>query len=85
MDYQGIALVIGAIAGLVTVVGGFLLQVLTFWRQGKMMEQDLARDVIAKQTHDLVNGLSARKDEAQKSAAFAEGKAAGVTQERGAH
>lgn len=58
-----IAIVLAAIGVLIPIVGNFILAIATFIRAG--------------QTHELVNGLSERKDEAVKAAAKAEGKIEG--------
>ena len=65
MDYAGLSILIGAIAGLITVVGGFAMQIATFIRQGQMLRAQhaqaaagAARDQKLAEVHDLVNGQS---------------------------
>lgn len=78
IDYQGIAILIGSIAGLITVVGGIAMQVALFRRTGRIEQAGTALAVVVKSVETHVNGLN------QKIAdgAFAQGKAAGVDQER---
>lgn len=85
MDLGGITLLIGAIAGLVTVIGGLGMQVATFVRQGQMLESQrdqtaagLKRDEKLAEVHNLVNGQS----ELLKKAAFTAGEKAGGDAER---
>lgn len=70
IDWGGLALFVGSITALLTFVGGFIMQVLVFRRQGRM-------DATLKNTHDLVNGLAERKDSAIKEAGVARGVAMG--------
>lgn len=77
IDYQGIAIVIGALGIAVPSIISAGLAVMSFIRQGH-----IETTVVA--THDLVNGLSGRKDDAIERAAFAEGEKSGVATERAA-
>lgn len=88
-DYQGMSILIGAIAAFLTVLGGFIMQVLMFIRQGQLASrQERVEQVVtevakvAVTTHDLVNSLSDRKDKAQKEAAYEQGKVVGAEEER---
>lgn len=74
-DYQGIAVVLGAGSVFISSLVTSALAIALFIRQGRM-ERKI--DV----THDLVNGLSEKKDVAIAGAAFAAGKERGVEKER---
>lgn len=77
VDLNGVALVIGAFAGLVTVIGTLILQILTFVRAGQMR-------VAVTELHDSVNGQSVAFKEALEKVAFAAGEKSGVQSERAA-
>lgn len=73
IDLGGVAAVLGGAAALITVIGGFVMQVLTFVRQGQLMASGIARDNKLAQVHDLVNSQSEKLNEAIRAVAFAEG------------
>jgi hypothetical protein len=75
MDYQGIAILLASITGFLTVVLGFVLQVLILLRQAKQSTE---------LTHvkDLVNGQSTKLNAALQKGALAEGIKLGAEQER---
>lgn len=74
-DYQGVAILLGAITVFITGIVTSILTILTFNRQG-------ARDRLAQETHDLVDGVSSKLEAATTKAAFAEGKEVGADKER---
>lgn len=75
MTAQDIAILIGATTTGITVIGSFVLQVMSF-RAGRQRDAKLA------QVHDLVNGQSEAIKKAIGESSFAEGHAAGVLEER---
>ena len=66
MDYQGIAIFVGSVTGFLTVVLGFVLQVLILMRQTKQIA-DLGH------VKELVNGQSEKLNKAIQTVAFVEG------------
>jgi hypothetical protein len=84
-DYQGIALVLGATGGLLTVIVGTGLQVAMFIRQGRQLRDGVARDAKITQVHDLVNGQSERLNAALISVAKSEGEKIGAADEAKRH
>ncbi len=75
LDLPGIAIVIGAIAAAVPVIGGFVLQVLTYRRQA-------ARDAQVAAIKSQVDGLGETREAMALRAGTAEGHAQGVADER---
>lgn len=75
IDWNGISVFLGALAAFITVVGGFVMQVLIFVRQGKAL-------VASKELHASVNGQTAVLNETVKNLAFAKGEATGIASER---
>lgn len=82
IDYQGISILLGAIAALVTVLGGLGIQIATFRRQGRMELAGQRRDGEIAVVKGLVNGLSDKRNAATEKSSFAEGKLAGGDEER---
>lgn len=74
-DYQGIGIIIAATAAAIPVVGGFVLQVLTFAASAQ-------RDKKLAEVHTLVNGMSEAKERADTAVGFANGRAEGILAER---
>lgn len=68
MDYQGIAVLLTALAAMGGTIVTSVLAVLNY--------------KVARSTHGLVNGLTVQKDNALRAAAFSEGEKAGVAIER---
>lgn len=68
VDFQGIAILIGAVVAAIVTLGGFVLQVLIFLRQGRL--------------HVLVNSQSEKLNVAIAKNAFADGVQAGTDAER---
>lgn len=77
MDGTDIAAVIGAVCVGIPVVGGFVLQVMTFNRQAK---RDAKLEAIKLQ----VDGLGEKREAMALRAGQAEGRATGVAEERAA-
>jgi len=77
-DLQGIALVLGGAAGLITAVGTVTLQVITLIRQASQEHSARLRSAKLDAIAVHVNGLN----ENVASGAYAKGKAAGIDQER---
>lgn len=75
IDYQGMAILIGAITAFLTVVGGFAMQIAIFIRQGHAIQ-------VSKELNASVDGQSKLLNEAVRSGAFSAGEAAGVATER---
>lgn len=75
IDLQGVGIVIGAVAAAVPVVGGFVLQVLTYRRQAKR-DQDVSAIKAG------VDGLGEKREAMALRAGNAEGHAKGVADER---
>lgn len=75
MDYQGVAILIGALTAFVSVVGGVAINVATFVRQGQV------KDAVT-QLHDSVNGQSKELKDAIAKVAFVAGEKAGAESER---
>lgn len=75
IDANGIVAVLGAASAFIIGVGTFALKVLSELRQMKTQQSDMHTEIT--KTHDLVNGLAERKDDAVKAAAKAEGKIEG--------
>lgn len=75
IDYQGIALVIGACAALISAIGGVVMQYAALKGQRKLM-------AVSKEIHEGVNGQTRLLVETAKAASLAEGHAAGVADER---
>ena len=71
MDYSGLSILIGAVAGAIALLGGFALQVAAFVRAGRIEE-------LSKKTHDLVNGQS----EKLEVLTFKAGEVSGADKER---
>jgi hypothetical protein len=82
IDYEGIAVLLGALAGVGTAIGAGVGWFLTYQRQGKLLE--LQMEMMRKHSAQLnvieehVNGLNVKIERG----AFAAGKAVGVQQER---
>ncbi len=74
-DAQSIAILIGAATTAITTLGTLLLQIRQAFK-GRERDEKIA------QVHDLVNGQSEKLQAAIQLGSFADGKAAGVTQER---
>ena len=77
-DLQGIALVLGGAAGLITAVGTVTLQVVTLIRQANQDHAAKLRSAKLDTIAVHVNGLNERI----ATGKYAEGKAAGITEER---
>lgn len=78
VDYQGIAILVGALTVSVTSIGGFVLTAIAVVRQGQMQQAGVARDKTLAEVHNLVNGLSDKRE----AAAIKEGKQIGKDEER---
>ena len=70
IDYEGVAILIGALGTFVTVIVGTTLQIISFFR-GTRRDEHLA------QLTTLVNGQSHALNEAVRVGAFSAGKEAG--------
>ena len=75
MDYQGVAVLVASITGFLTVVLGFILQVLILMRQTKQIA-DLGH------VKDLVNGQADKLNVALQKTALLEGVKIGTETER---
>ena len=80
MDYTSVSLLIGAIAALISSVGGIVLQTMVLVRQGKNAAQAgierQEQTVKLQEVHTLVNGQSERLQELSRRAGFSEGEKA---------
>lgn len=74
-DYQGIAIVIGAVTASIVGIGGLGLQIAIFRRQGRQYR-------LTEATHELVDGVSKKLSAANKRADFSEGEKSGTDTER---
>lgn len=75
VNWQGIGIVIGAVAAAIPVVGGFVLNCLTYRRQAK-------RDAKIDAIDHKVDGLGDHREALALRAGTAEGHAKGVKDER---
>ena len=75
VNYMGIAAVIVASTGALTVVGTFVMQVLGYIRAGKILK-------LGEDTHNLVDGGFKRLNEAEKDVARLEGEKVGAATEQ---
>jgi hypothetical protein len=82
MDYQGVAILIGAVGTFLSVLAGVILQVLTFLNTRKMERAGLARDAQLATIATHVNGMNEIIARAGVAQGRAEGVAIGVAQER---
>lgn len=75
VNYEGIALILGAFGVLITTVGTFVVSMVTLARQGRLVVQ---QEVI----HGLVNSQSEKLNKAIEAGALARGKIQGALEER---
>lgn len=73
VDYQGIAILVGALTVSVTSIGGFVLTAIAVVRQGQMQQAGVARDKTLAEVHNLVNGQSKKLEELSFQAGVAQG------------
>jgi hypothetical protein len=78
IDFQGIAILVGALTVSVTSIGGFVLTAVAVMRQSQMQSASVARDQKLEEVRKLVNGLSASRSRASRKA----GRIQGADQER---
>ena len=74
-DFQGAAILIGAVAAAVPIIGGFVLTALTYRRQNRLIAE-------TKALHNSVNGQSDELKKLLQNEAFTAGEAAGQKAER---
>ena len=82
VNYIGIAAVIGALGAFLTIVGNFVMSLLTFMQNRELMVVTKNQNSKIEQVHVLVNSQSEELKAALTKVSFAEGKDAGVAAEQ---
>lgn len=76
MDYQGIAILIGAVAAAISVIGGLGIQIATFVRAGQMTKAIEANTEKVEVVHKATNSLVEIAGKAEFAKGVLQGRAA---------